>query len=509
MNETVKSLLEQLKKANAQTRIVMAAGAVLLVAIVGFSMWRSANPSMSLLYPNIDKVAFGRVTAALAQAGVRFEDSGPHPPYSVWVADADRAAAMQAIHGQGALEGTPTGIQTGTGGAASAFLGQAERDQIVQKRRWEEARGLLEAVSWVRAASLMTSPARGGPFKKDVPETVSVMLALDGIEFPDREQSQMVARIVRNAFGVPDENVVISDSRGRRIFDGSREGDMDHALEYELGFQRSRTLAAQRFLDETFGPGMAKASVTGEFDHQMLESIDESMNASKFLLTEETSKTETPISSRPTAGGPASTASGAVGASSSPAADSEIAKTQESRKEYMPARKTTYLKQTQPSLLRMTVSLVLDESLEHKLEDATEALKGVVGFNPERGDFLHAMVQQLPGIERDENGLPIAQTLPEPAPSTNPMISMLLERGVEIVAALAFLFLLFKTLKKSGSPVPQPETAGGPQISDEELDMDALARRHVEELVQTEPEKVGALLSRWALGEDYYMKSSR
>ena len=39
-----------------------------------------------------------------------------------------------------------------------------------------------------------------------------------------------------------------------------------------------------------------------------------------------------------------------------------------------------------------------------------------------------------------------------------------------------------------------------------ESSAEELARRHVEELLEADPERVGALLSRWALGEDYYQQ---
>lgn len=512
MNDLFRTLLEQLRKSNRQTRTVIGAGLLAAVLIGAVSMWRSANPSMSLLYGNMDKVQFGKVASALAQGGVRFRDSGPHPPYTIWVADADRSLAMQAVHGEGALEGAPTGIQTGTGSAASAFLSQAEREQMAQKRQWEEAQAMLQAMSWIRTASLMTSPSRGGPFHNGQPATVSVMLDLDGVEFPDREQSQMVARIVRNCFGVPEENVVISDSRGRRIYDGSRDADLDGSLEFEQSFQRARSLAAQRFLDETFGPGLARASVTGEFSYEMVESLDESMDAGKFLVTEESSKSQTPVGGTITGvGGPATTSAGSVsGVGPASGRDEPLATTQESRKQYLPGRRTTYQRQTQPTLLRMTVSLVLDESLAGRLADAEEALKGVIGFNSERGDSIHSMVQRLPGVDRDEQGQPLPIDMPEPAPQGNPLVSLALERGIEILAAAVFLFLLLRTLRRSSTPLVQTESGNiVPKINEDEIDMDALARRHVEELLAREPEKVGALLSRWALGEDYFIKSSR
>ena len=40
------------------------------------------------------------------------------------------------------------------------------------------------------------------------------------------------------------------------------------------------------------------------------------------------------------------------------------------------------------------------------------------------------------------------------------------------------------------------------------MDLDALARAHIEELLQHEPERVSALLSRWALSEERFAETS-
>ncbi|MDG1492178.1 MAG: hypothetical protein P8R43_09820, partial [Planctomycetota bacterium] len=44
--------------------------------------------------------------------------------------------------------------------------------------------------------------------------------------------------------------------------------------------------------------------------------------------------------------------------------------------------------------------------------------------------------------------------------------------------------------------------------ADEEVDLDALARARIEELLQSEPERVSALLSRWALSEERFAETS-
>ena len=86
----------------------------------------------------------------------------------------------------------------------------------------------------------------------------------------------------------------------------------------------------------------------------------------------------------------------------------------------------------------------------------------------------------------------------------------LFERGVELLAALAFLFVLFKSLKngKFKGDAEGAESDAG-EAPEEEIDLELLARKRVEELLEKEPERVSALLSRWALGESFYSSSEK
>jgi flagellar biosynthesis/type III secretory pathway M-ring protein FliF/YscJ len=94
---------------------------------------------------------------------------------------------------------------------------------------------------------------------------------------------------------------------------------------------------------------------------------------------------------------------------------------------------------------------------------------------------------------------------------------MLVEWGLELLAGAAFVFVLLRSLKKSGAKAAPDGAAGASpdteltqailalqNATEGDSSAEELARRHVEELLQADPDRVGALLSRWALGEDYY-----
>ena len=128
-----------------------------------------------------------------------------------------------------------------------------------------------------------------------------------------------------------------------------------------------------------------------------------------------------------------------------------------------------------------------------------------------RGDAVAQSVVRFPHLDRADDGtvsMPAAEPTPEP---TNPLLIKALEHGLEIIAGLAFLFMLAKSLKGARSSSQTAEAgagsgmngdgplgrgAAGGEAATEEVDLDALARAHIEELLQNEPERVSALLKK-------------
>ena len=106
----------------------------------------------------------------------------------------------------------------------------------------------------------------------------------------------------------------------------------------------------------------------------------------------------------------------------------------------------------------------------------------------------------------DEAGNPVVEG--EPADTTeapsepSPLMETLLERGVEIISALAFVFLLMKSLR------PPKKTDGEEETTEEdepEVDPELLAHMRIEHLLDNEPEQVGRILTEWVREENEAM----
>jgi flagellar biosynthesis/type III secretory pathway M-ring protein FliF/YscJ len=191
-------------------------------------------------------------------------------------------------------------------------------------------------------------------------------------------------------------------------------------------------------------------------------------------------------------------------AGSSGGSDHVSATTTDTHKEYFTPRATEQVVRTAPVLLRLSISLFLDDSLVELEESLTASVKAAVGFRSDRPDVFSLTTLPFAGVGSGEDGEAVAEPAAEPL---SPVVETILRRGVEILSALVFLFVLFRSLKgarqlvsrgsgpKSTAPGISPET-GLPDVP-----IEVLARAQVEEILNSNPEKIGEILSSWAREE--------
>jgi len=504
MKDVLQNLLEQIKLANGPTKFLAGLLVVVALAVAGIVSVRASNPHFVLLDVQPDEGQLAAVQAAIANRGIRFKTSLPPGPFSIWVEEGRQYEARNAIAVDSALVVDPRGIRTSTDGASAVWLGSMERVQQSLKRKWQETEKQLETYNWISKARVTTSTPNRSMLGRYEPETVAVVLQLRGLVQPSREQRDTVATIVRSAFGVPAENVTISDQHGNSLHNGSHDDSIDEVLDFEVRYDRVATERIQRMLNESYGAGLATVSVKHSWDHDRVESVDETIDPSKVLVSKLTSDTSTPTTDG--VGGSTGTSANLVdpttGAATPQATKSEPATTAESREEYALGKRTTHTLQNAPALKRVAVTLLLDESIQDQLASAEQWVKNAVGFDAERGDSFAGSTTRFSGVVRDESGNPLPPEPVEPPEAPNEIVSLLLERGVEIVAAIAFLLVLLKSLKRSKPSTTDAATVNANSSAaaeaEPEVDLELLAKKQIEELVQSDPARVGALLASWA-----------
>jgi flagellar biosynthesis/type III secretory pathway M-ring protein FliF/YscJ len=536
MKQLLGTLWAQFVAAGAPARWAVAAVLTCVIAIGGFSVYQAKNPHFEVLVSDLDSAMFSRAVAALASEGIRYKTTMPPGPFTVFVESPRKYEALNAIHLAGDFTGPARGIDADVTGSAAMFLGSRERDQRSEKRDWQETELQLEQLVWVSRAFVKVSGSTGstllGARRDD--RRASVLVNLRGGVLPDAAQRRTLASTVSNSTGVPLTHVTVTDHLGNMLFNGSDEFGLESQLALERAWQSDLERRLQALLDQAFGPGVTIVGVNGQWSHVRQESVEETLDPSKKPRSKRTLKVENPSqdSPEPPLGGPAGTYANTADGQSGPSSAGSIrsnaggnGSTNESEESYAFGSKTTHLVAQPHVLEKMSISLIVDDSIADKLEIAAKSVKGWATFDEERGDIFEAQTLTLAGLARDDTGKPLP---PEPTPKlepANPLFRQLLEHGIEIAAAVAFLLILMRSLKGASQAARGVRVGGGavgaggtatiklgvdgkPMLADllgdEEIDLDLLARKHVEELLEKDPEKVSALLSRWALGEQFY-----
>lgn len=521
MNLDFRAFLAELASASLRTKALTVVALVAVVALASVAGVVAADPHFVTLYSGLDDAERVAVEKALAGGGVKFRTSNYPGPYVVYVDEGEFDHAQIQVAMAEALRRAPTGINTGEDGASTIFMSSGERAQTMLKREWQETESLLVQFDFVERAKVTTSRPETSMLGRKEPITVSVALTLRGGRELSPEQAENVAKLVRFRFGVPPENVVISDQAGHTVYDPGMQGseaDTRRMLQHGTAFDQRLTEKVNDALARAFGPDMAYVTVTSSWDTDQTTTVSETLDGESRELTIEKTKSQLE-GADPGAGGLAGSSSnlatefGTESAATGERRASGGSTTTDERTTYEVPRTRTQTVRLMPHLERLNVSLVIDAGLEEKREEIRSMVAAAVGFDESRKDTLGVTVAEM-RVEQPEAGEGAedgAQTAPEPqgtaAPS--PTLELLIQRGVEIIAALAFILILFASLrgskKAAAGAADGPAAAGGEASTDEaraaEADPELLARAQIEELVKSDPRRVGEILSRWASEE--------
>ncbi len=510
MNDLLKTLLGGLQGARGGSKLTAALVAASLLAILAVAAWVSRRPHYQIAFSGLDDHEVAAVNKALSESGVPFEVSQPPAPFTVYVDEDRRTAAYMAVYGAGALDKPLEGILSGDG-VSSVFHSAEERAQGVRKREWEEMEKMLEELDFVLSASVRTAPVSSTPLSRDRENqaTASVTLRLAHEAELTGAQSATVANLVSRGLGIPREHLVVSDQSGQSLYDGQSDPDdepeaaelLDHQVEHDQRLARS----ANAVLDGILGPNKARVSVSSEWDFS--QSTLRTETSQKGAVLQETRSTSEkpaglagsgpdPVGLSANTLDPDVPGTGAPGARApeTPASEPLLEKTSEERKEYAPSVSREERVRFAPELLRLSVALFLDQTLPERQQAGLEStVKAAVGFDEERDVFSSVV---LPFAAPGES-TPAPEATEEKSERANPLLETLLRRGIEIASALVFIVLLLKSLKSARSP----GTAAGETGTASAIDAERLAQAQVEELLRSDPARVGEILSRWAREE--------
>ncbi|MCH2107655.1 MAG: hypothetical protein MK291_13565, partial [Planctomycetes bacterium] len=340
----------------------------------------------------------------------------------------------------------------------------------------------------------------GGAFSRTDDRTVAVTLSLAHGYILSRGQAQTVAALVSRRFGIPTAQVVIADQDGRLLYGGGLDQEgfgMTDAYDIKRRYDADMESKVNGMLAQVFGDGTAYAMIDSTWTYDATESLTETYDPENKVTSTDYSRTERSTTADGAVGGPAGTTSNIETSSSlgGPGSSLNNDTIDEKRSSTQVGSTLLYTQKRTPELQHLSISLVVDETLSGELSDITKSVQAAVGFSEQRGDTMNSISTLFAGLERGEDGAPIAAVTEEVKPSAWKNWAM--NHGLELLAAATFLFVLLRSLRGSKRALEQA-IRGDEASSLEDQDPELVARVTVEELVQSDPDQVSAILSRWA-----------
>lgn len=537
MKDIFSQLFAQARDASVAVKAGVALGLVGLALVASIGGWYATRPHYVVFQGDLSPEQLQRVAGALSGAGVKFSYSQPPGPHVVYVEQSDLPVAFGAVADAGALADVDGGILSSTsGGLADIFKGHDERQQLTRKREWQDMEQMLEHLDFVREARVRTFEQHGLGTGLAPERSCSVTLVLRPGARLDFSSKRTIAAQVRLGLGIDEENLIVADQTGQTLFDGAKSmenggsGEWEEwALEEDERLEREVNADLARVL----GPRKADVTVRSQWDFNYESTVSSSSDPKvRTVAAETTESSSAPVfsDSGSGSGGPVGSASNVadpanfgVNSAGEPNTvannSSQMGESTETRSEkvYVPSQEVVQTVRRRPVRRRMSVSLMLDESLDEREAAIADNVRAMVGFDSKRLDQMFVEVLPFAAIE------PL-DAEPEAETGVSPLIELLLTRGLEFAAGLGFLLVLFLSLRKSKKDLPQAEgeaasgegidpdsvqglltPAGAQQAdgeADESVDPEALALARVQELLENEPEKVGELLTAWVRGAE-------
>ncbi len=378
---------------------VLGGGAV-AVAVLLYS-W-SSQTAFVTLYSGLDATDATKITDDLTTQGIAYELAGGGSTIRVPEAQLDRL--RMAFAAQGLPSGGNVGLELFDGNAFSAtdFMQRVNYQRGLQG----ELSRTIETFTAVEHARIhVVMPERSLFVADERPATASVILQLRPGRTLTQDQVGGIAHLVSGAVeGLEKQHITVVDIGGNVLFDGSAmagagsAGSSSTNLQQQQKFERDLEHDVQSLLDRAIGVGRSAVKVSASLNFDEQETETESYVPGQ--TGQGTPRSNTTVTEKYTTNGSASTGAvpGAVanipGANTSlSAAGSDNAATSYERSEntsnFEMGKTVQRVKQAPGRLNRMSVSLLLDESIaEAQAADLQSAVSAAVGLNAERGDVI-------------------------------------------------------------------------------------------------------------------------
>ena len=455
--------------------LVVATG---LALVIGGWMWSTA-PEYKVLYANLEERDGGAVIAALQQMNI---------PYKFAEGGGALLVPAQMVHdtrlrlaSQGLPKGGAVGFEVMEGQrfGASQFLEQVNYQRALEG----ELSRSIQALQAVQSARVHLALTRGTSFlREQTKPSASVLVHLHPGRTLDPMQVAAIVHLVSNS--VPElstKNITVVDQNGTLLSGEGATGSLDtKQLKYRHEIEQSYMRRVESILVPLLGAGSVKAQVSADLDFSEVEQAEEvyKPNQKPDQATVRAQQSTESNSSGNTAGGgvpgaltnqapapataPIAAAPGQQNASS-PQASATTNQRRDSSVSYEVDKSIRHTKLGQGRLKRLSVAVVVDDRkvtdsagkvttkplTDAEKEQITELVKGVIGYDKERGDTLSV-------INSTFNVPAVAQPPEVPLWKDPANISLAKDTGKYLLVAAFILFLVLKVLRPMAKSLARP-----------------------------------------------------
>ena len=426
------------KEMTPRARIGLGVAAVAFLAITFFLLKLATAPAYSTLMTGIKPNDSDKITQALGDRGVAYELQNNGTALAVEKSQIGEARVALATAGVNAGSGTQPGFEL----LDQQKLGSSDFQQRVTYQRALEGEisNTIGQIDGVNGAEVQLTLPEDKLFSSEAtPATASVLLS--GTTALDGAQTRGIANLVASSVtGLSPDKVTITDGSGQLLWPTDGAGGSGSASAKAAAQARYDAATEGRVNDmlaRVLGPNKARVEVASDLNMDTA-SKQELAYAKKGIPTQQTIDNET-LKGNGAGGGTAGTAANITGSAAAQAGSNSNYAHKTTTTTYGVGKVVTNTKVAPGAVNNMQVALLVDSSVTSPTQAQLQAMvSSAIGLNPTRGDKITATAFKFAPV-------PTAKT---PSPITPTGILGILKYVLAGLAAIVFLFLVSRSLKK-------------------------------------------------------------
>ncbi len=432
-------------------------GIGVVAAIVALSM--NLGQPKSLLYSNLDLKEAGAITAALDQAGVKYELKGDGS--TILVGRDEVASTRLLLSGKGLPTSGSVGYEIFDNANA---MGQTDFVQQLNRQRALEGElaRTLQALDGISSARVHLVLPKRELFEEEAEQpSASVSIGVGGRQ-PSADQVRAMQNLVAGAVpNLKPDRVTVVDQHAKTL-SGGEAGNAMAADGRKSDVEQRITKTIKALVEGMVGPGKARVNVTADLDLSRVTIAEEKFDPDGQVIRSESTTEETAKENGPATNGQATAANNIPGGTGAEG-DNSISNSgsTESTTNYE-ISKTTRTEVKEPGQLkRISVAVAVDgvtapgkdgkpgaytPRSAQEMERLEQLVRTAVGFDEARGDQVTVVNVRFPSSV-DADGTTAANPL---MGFDKNDIMRAAELGVMAIVALAMMIFVVRPMLSGG-----------------------------------------------------------